>query len=127
MGGIAPRGRHAPLDVGIKRPRTLQSLMRGKDCLGIPGSKATAVLRRAGLHIDRPALRRAWQVKRAPYPVELALVTGGMDAVSIGEKTALLVGDDGIVFPGCPRASSPHRRTQSPAGNARHAADAAGD
>ncbi|CUX62418.1 hypothetical protein AGR5A_Lc90046 [Agrobacterium genomosp. 5 str. CFBP 6626] len=102
MGGIAPRGRHAPLDVGIKRPRTLQSLMRGKDCLGVTGGKATPFLRRAGLHIDRPALRRARQVERTPYPVEFAIMTGRVNAVRIGKKTALLVGDDGIVFPAVP-------------------------
>ena len=62
----------AALDVGVELLRRPERLVRGEDRLGLAGGEGPPVLRRPGLHVDRPALRGPRRVERPPHPEVLA-------------------------------------------------------
>ena len=55
--GVAALRLRAALDVGVELLRRPERLVRGEDRLGPAGGEGPPVLRRPGLHVDRPALR----------------------------------------------------------------------
>ncbi len=60
---IAPLTARAALDIGIEFLRTFQRLVRRKNSFRMARGKASAIIGRTGLHIDRTPLRRTRQVQ----------------------------------------------------------------
>ncbi|KAG1530624.1 hypothetical protein G6F50_017193 [Rhizopus delemar] len=91
-------------DVAVDLARLVERLMRHEDEFGRARRQVAASLGRAGLHHDRPALRRASDVQRAADGEVLALMVKGVVLAGIEEFAGVLVPDERVVFPGVPQA-----------------------
>src|SRR3954454_10682194 len=95
-----PRG--TVLYVGLEALPVRQRLLGGEHRLGVPRGEVLAVLRRAGLHDQRPSLRRSRQVERAPDPEMRANVVDGTYLGLVGPDPCCLVGGGGVIVPAVP-------------------------
>jgi hypothetical protein len=76
----------------------------GVDHVGVGGGDLLALLGRAGLHQDRPALRRRRRVERAAHREVLAAVIEHVELGRVVELARRLVVDEGVRFPAVPQA-----------------------
>ena len=76
--------------------------MRREDRLGKAGGEGAAVVGGAGLHIDRPALRRARDVERPAHAKMLADMIERVDLAGIGEDAGGGIVDERVVLPAVP-------------------------
>ncbi|KAG0932329.1 hypothetical protein G6F31_016567 [Rhizopus arrhizus] len=102
--GVSAVLRRAMPDVAVELARLVERLMRHEDDFGRARRQVAASLGRAGLHHDRPALRRASDVQRAADGEVLALMVKGVVLAGIEEFAGVLVPDERVVFPGVPQA-----------------------
>jgi len=98
----AVEGAGLPLDVRVEGLGGVQRLMRGEDGFRKARGESAAVVGGAGLHIDRPALRRARDVQRAANAKMLADVVERMDLAGIGEDARGRIVDERVVLPAVP-------------------------
>ena len=110
------RGRRAAtrgLEVAVEVLALGEGLLRGEDGLGVAGGEVLAVLRRAGLHEQRLALRRARDVQRPADPELRARVVDLVHPVGVGEDAGVGVEDAARRPPSCPRACSATSRNSA--------------
>ena len=96
--------RGAALDVGIEGAARFEILLHREGDLGGLAGKIAAVVGLAGLHDHRMALRRAVHGQRPAHRKVLALVVEEMKFGAVEIDAAVLVGDDGAVFPAIPQS-----------------------
>ena len=98
-----PAGRRRPLfQVGVEVLRIGEGLVRGEDCLGVPGREVLAVLGGAGLHNHGVALGGPGHVQGALHLEMPAFMVDRVHAGTVGPHAGALVRHDGVVFPAVP-------------------------
>ena len=101
--GIAALVSNQPFQIVVKGFRRSLFQVSGEHRFGVAGRKPFAGIRRARLHENRPALRRARQVQRTFDLVVLALMTDRPHALRVGVASARSIVENRVIGPAIPQ------------------------